>query len=200
MAVHHIQIHSCGYSCWMCRMPPWSAHTQACQGSGGLHGSEGAPHMEQSLLRPPRSSHRLQTLWLLVVFGLQASSFQPQQKRGHAVAERCLPLQTFQLLIKPTQLVVIVKQTNKQNKKKGERNGEGSKVRRGSKNLLQDLWKLHTLLCSQHGMSTAHSWTVLHFTAAVCSLVLLFALLPRKMRFWVCSLKSHEQVSALLYF
>lgn len=55
MAVHHIQIHSCGYSCWM-KMPSWSAHTQACQGSGGLHGSEGAPHMEQSLLRPCRTS------------------------------------------------------------------------------------------------------------------------------------------------
>lgn len=71
------------------------------------------------------------------------------------------PVQTLKPWSKLSSAADKVKKQNKKEKKGKERKktGEGRKVTRGEQNLCQDLWKLHPLPCSQHGMSTTHSAT-----------------------------------------
>lgn len=125
---------------------PWPVHTQGLSGVGGgsPHGADRAPAL-QKVARPPRSSHRLQTLRLIVVFGLQASSFWLQQKRGHSVAERSVPLQTF--------LTFKVKKTKKTKKKQSKKQGRKQSDAQRQKlvpGLLESSPCAALMVCQQH--------------------------------------------------
>lgn len=110
----------------MCRMSP-------CRGRRGLHTrSKARSGPAGGRSAPPHSSYWLHTLGLLVISGLRASSFHLRLKRGHAVADRCLPRQTFQLLIKPTQLVVKVKKKRKETNRTKTKGREKKRRRKQS--------------------------------------------------------------------